>query len=64
MHRYLPALMRRAGWQVKSAPVNHRPRGSSASRHNNLNRAQVDITGLCAVSRLIKRSKRATSEEM
>ena len=26
MHRYLPALFQRAGWQVKSVPVNHRAR--------------------------------------
>ena len=28
MHRYLPALMQRAGWQTVSVPVNHR-----AARH-------------------------------
>ena len=26
MHRYLPALMQRAGWKTVSVPVNHRPR--------------------------------------
>ena len=46
MHRYLPALMQRAGWQVKSVPVNHRPRGAGASKYNNLGRALVGIADL------------------
>jgi dolichol-phosphate mannosyltransferase len=29
MHRYLPALMQRAGWKVLSVPVNHRSRGAT-----------------------------------
>ena len=28
MHRYLPALMQRAGWKTVSVPVNHRPRSA------------------------------------
>jgi dolichol-phosphate mannosyltransferase len=64
MHRYLPALMQRAGWQVKSVPVNHRPRGSGTSKYNNLNRAIVGISDLRGVSWLIKRSKRTAVEEI
>jgi dolichol-phosphate mannosyltransferase len=64
MHRYLPALMLRAGWQVKSVPVNHRPRGTGQSKYNNLNRALVGITDLRGVSWLIKRSKRTGVEEV
>jgi dolichol-phosphate mannosyltransferase len=64
MHRYLPALMQRAGWRVKSVPVNHRPRGSGASKYNNLNRALVGIADLRGVSWLIKRSKRTAVEEL
>jgi dolichol-phosphate mannosyltransferase len=63
MHRYLPALMQRAGWQVRSVPVNHRPRGTGVSKYNNLNRALVGITDLRGVSWLIKRSKRTAVEE-
>jgi dolichol-phosphate mannosyltransferase len=64
MHRYLPALMQRAGWQVKSVPVNHRPRGTGVSKYNNLNRALVGIADLRGVGWLIKRSKRTAAEEM
>ena len=64
MHRYLPALMLRAGWQVKSVPVNHRARGAGQSKYNNLNRALVGIADLRGVSWLIKRSKRTGVEEV
>ena len=64
MHRYLPALMQRAGWQVKSVPVNHRARGTGVSKYNNLNRALVGIADLRGVGWLIRRSKRTTTEEI
>ena len=64
MHRYLPALMLRAGWQVKSVPVNHRARGAGQSKYNNLNRALVGIADLRGVSWLIRRSKRTGIEEI
>ena len=64
MHRYLPALMQRAGWQVKSVPVNHRPRGTGTSKYNNLNRALVGISDLRGVAWLIRRSKRTAVEEI
>ena len=64
MHRYLPALMQRAGWQVKSVPVNHRPRGAGQSKYNNLNRALVGIADLRGVAWLIRRSRRTGVEEI
>ncbi|HET9034398.1 MAG TPA: glycosyltransferase family 2 protein [Dokdonella sp.] len=64
MHRYLPALMQRAGWQVKSVPVNHRARGTGISKYNNLNRALVGISDLRGVAWLIRRSKRTATEEI
>jgi len=64
MHRFLPALVQRAGWQVKSVPVNHRPRGSGTSKYNNLNRALVGISDLRGVGWLIRRSKRTGVEEL
>ena len=64
MHRYLPALMLRAGWKVKSVPVNHRPRGSGTSNYNNLHRALVGISDLRGVAWLIRRSKRTAVEEI
>jgi len=64
MHRYLPALMQRAGWKVLSVPVNHRSRGAGVSKYNNLNRALVGIADLRGVGWLIKRSKRTVMEEL
>lgn len=64
MHRFLPALMQRAGWEVKSVPVNHRPRGAGVSKYNNLNRALVGISDLRGVAWLIRRSKRTAVEEI
>ena len=56
MHRYLPALMQRAGWMTVSVPVSHRPRGSGQSKYTNLGRALVGIRDLMGVSWLIQRS--------
>ena len=64
MHRYLPALMQRAGWQVRSVPVNHRPRGAGVSKYNNLNRALVGIRDLRGMAWLILRSRRTAVEEL
>jgi dolichol-phosphate mannosyltransferase len=64
MHRYLPALVQRAGWQVKSVPVNHRARGAGTSKYNNLNRALVGIADLRGVAWLIRRSRRTGVEEL
>ncbi|RYD16160.1 MAG: glycosyltransferase [Lysobacteraceae bacterium] len=64
MHRYLPALMQRAGWQVRSVPVNHRARGAGVSKYNNLNRALVGIADLRGVAWLIRRSRRTETREL
>lgn len=56
MHRYLPALMQRAGWKTVSVPVAHRPRGAGQSKYTNLGRALVGIRDLMGVSWLIQRS--------
>ncbi|KHL54631.1 glycosyltransferase family 2 protein [Xanthomonas cannabis] len=63
MHRYLPALMQRAGWRTVSVPVNHRHRTAGVSKYNNLNRALVGIRDLRGVAWLITRSKRTEVEE-
>ena len=57
MHRYLPALVKRAGFQSVSVPVNHRERCSGVSKYNNLGRAWVGLKDLRGVAWLIKRSK-------
>ncbi len=64
MHRYLPALMQRAGWKTVSVPVNHRPRGAGVSKYNNLNRALVGIADLRGVAWLIRRSRRTAVNEL
>jgi dolichol-phosphate mannosyltransferase len=64
MHRYLPALMQRAGWQTRSVPVNHRHRGSGVSKYNNLGRALVGIRDLRGVAWLIARNRRTAVEEI
>jgi len=63
MHRYLPALMQRAGWKTVSVPVNHRARSTGVSKYNNLNRAMVGIADLRGVAWLIRRSKTTAVEE-
>ncbi|KRA81796.1 dolichol-phosphate mannosyltransferase [Lysobacter sp. Root667] len=64
MHRYLPALMQRAGWKTVSVPVNHRARSTGVSKYNNLNRALVGISDLRGVAWLIKRGKVTSTEEV
>lgn len=63
MHRYLPALMQRAGWKTACVPVNHRQRTAGVSKYNNLGRALVGIRDLRGVAWLIVRSKRTAVEE-
>lgn len=64
MHRYLPALMQRAGWKTLSVPVNHRPRHAGQSKYNNLQRALVGIRDLFGVIWLIRRSSVTRVDEI
>ncbi len=64
MHRYLPALMLRAGWQVRSVPVNHRAREGGRSKYTNFGRALVGIADLRVVAWLIRRGSRSAVEEL
>ena len=57
MHRYLPALVKRAGFASVSVPVNHRQRSAGVSKYNNLGRAWVGLKDLRGVAWLITRSK-------
>jgi glycosyltransferase involved in cell wall biosynthesis len=58
MHRFLPALVLRAGGVVRSVPVNHRPRRRGASKYGVLDRLTVGITDLAGVMWLRRRSSR------
>jgi dolichol-phosphate mannosyltransferase len=64
MHRYLPALIQRAGWKTVSVPVNHRARSTGVSKYNNLNRALVGIADLRGVAWLIRRGKVTAVQEL
>ncbi|MDQ2987468.1 MAG: glycosyltransferase family 2 protein [Pseudomonadota bacterium] len=64
MHRYLPALIQRAGWKSVSVPVHHRARSTGVSKYNNLNRALVGIADLRGVAWLIRRGKVTAVEEL
>lgn len=64
MHRYLPALFRRAGYQSVSIPVNHRERGSGVSKYTNLGRAWVGIADLRGVAWLIRRNRHPAASEL
>jgi dolichol-phosphate mannosyltransferase len=64
MHRYLPALMQRAGFRTVSVPVNHRPRSAGVSKYGMWNRLWVGIGDLRGVAWLIRRSRRSVVEEI
>ncbi len=64
MHRFLPALMQRAGWKTVSVPVGHRPRTAGVSKYNNLQRALVGISDLRGVAWLIRRSRVTAVREL
>ena len=56
MHRYLPALMQRAGYATQSIPVNHRERASGVSKYDNWHRALVGLRDLRGMAWLISRN--------
>lgn len=49
MHRFLPALVLRAGGRVVSVPVNHRPRLRGVSNYGTLDRLAVGVVDLAGV---------------
>jgi dolichol-phosphate mannosyltransferase len=57
MHRFLPALILRAGGRVHSEPVNHRPRVNGYSKYGTLDRLATGIIDLMGVIWLKKRSR-------
>ncbi len=64
MHRFLPALFIRAGGQVVSVPVGHRPRTRGASKYGTLDRLWVGIFDLVGVAWLQRRWKRPVVEDV
>ncbi len=63
MHRFLPALFLRSGWQVASVPVNHRARRHGRSHYGVLDRLWIGIADLAGVSWLQRRRFRAATME-
>ena len=57
MHRYLPALMLREGYQVAFRPVNHRHRQTGVSKYTNLGRLAASLSDLLGVMWLTSRSR-------
>jgi glycosyltransferase involved in cell wall biosynthesis len=57
VHRYLPALMRREGYEVSFRPVNHRHRQTGASKYTNLGRLWASLSDLFGVIWLQSRAR-------
>jgi dolichol-phosphate mannosyltransferase len=56
IHRFLPAMMRREGWEIRLVAVEHRPRTSGRSKYSNLQRALVGLVDLAGAAWLIRRA--------
>jgi dolichol-phosphate mannosyltransferase len=64
MHRFMPALFQREGFDVVSVPVNHRERTRGKSKYGLNNRLWVGIVDLFGVMWLIRRaSPRVRADE-
>ncbi len=63
MHRYLPALFQRDGWEVGHVAVTHRGRETGRSKYTNLGRAIHGAYDLLGVSWLINRGRKVTRFE-
>ncbi len=56
IHRFMPAMMLREGWEVQVVPVTHRERVGGISKYSNLARAMTGIPDLLGAAWLIRRS--------
>ncbi|MEO5374281.1 MAG: glycosyltransferase family 2 protein [Alphaproteobacteria bacterium] len=63
MHRFLPALMIRAGGRVVSVPVHHRPRERGTSKYGTWDRLWVGLVDLAGVMWLQHRARRPIIDE-
>ena len=57
IHRYIPALMLREGYEVAFLPVNHRHRQTGASKYTNLGRLWASLSDLFGVMWLQSRAR-------
>lgn len=58
LHRYIPALMLREGYEVAFLPVGHRARSTGRSKYTNLGRLWASASDLLGVMWLQSRSRR------
>lgn len=63
MHRFLPALVKRAGWRVREVKVNDRPRGAGASKYGFFGRLGAGIVDVLGVMWLVRRGRFGRLEE-
>ena len=63
MHRYLPALFARDGWEVAHVDVAHASRHAGRSHYSNLQRGFVGAVDLLGVMWLIRRRKKSRPSE-
>ena len=63
LHRYLPAMMRREGYEVAFRPVNHRHRQTGASKYTNLGRLWASLSDLIGVVWLQSRARQPGAVE-
>jgi dolichol-phosphate mannosyltransferase len=64
MHRYVPALFRRDGWEVQFVDVEDRERHSGRSKFTNTGRAVAGIPDLFGVAWLIHRRLKSRAREV
>jgi glycosyltransferase involved in cell wall biosynthesis len=57
IHRYIPALMLREGYEVAFQPVNHRHRESGVSKYTNFGRLKASVSDLLGVMWLQSRAR-------
>ena len=64
MHRFMPALAQRAGAEVQSVAVNHRPRIRGRSHYGMLNRLWAGMVDTAGVLWLARRARRPDAIEL
>jgi dolichol-phosphate mannosyltransferase len=64
MHRFVPTLLRRAGYRVVEVPVHHRPRRFGRSKFGIRNRALRGFVDLLAVRWMLQRALRYRAREV
>jgi len=63
MHRFLPALMKRQGGEVRSVTVNHRPRQHGTTNYGLFDRLGVGIVDLLGVMWLKRRAVKSEKDD-